>query len=66
MDNPEKEISDLKDLVKSLENRVKVLEDANSSGYSSGDYYVCNDDNTYNSSNSKKMIIVNGKVTGIA
>jgi hypothetical protein len=66
MDNPEKEIADLKDLVLKLTNRVKALEDVNNSGYSSGDYYVCNDDGTYNATNSKKLIIVNGKVTGVS
>lgn len=54
-------ISMLESKIKALEDRCTILE----TGLTSSDYFVCNNDTTYNGTNSKVLTIVKGRITEI-
>ncbi len=62
----ERAINDLQKRIEQLEAKVTALETWKATGTTTSNYYVCNDDATYNATNSKIMAIINGIITGIS
>lgn len=57
---------ELNELISSLTSRIAVLEGYFNNGLTSTSYYVCNNDGTYNASNSKVMTVNKGIITDIS
>lgn len=56
-------INTLEEKIIALETRIAELEAE--TGLTSSSYFVCNNDATYDATNSKVLTIVNGKITSI-
>lgn len=60
-----KQLTELQNTITTLTTRITTLETWKSTGITNNSHFVCNNDTTYNGTNSKTQTITEGLVTAI-